>query len=604
MFIRKTRKKNLVTGNEYFIFQLVESYRSERGPRQRILLNLGVDLNLPQKELKELANRIEELLIGTTSLFPYSAHIESLAERYSAQLIKKSIVKPKEPTSTCAGDLQQVDLDSLEHEDSRSAGIEHLAYVTIKQLKLGEKLSELGLTKRQVEIAIGVIIGRLAHPESELATYNWLKNTSAVDELLETDFNKLALKSVYEIGDKLLKHKIDLENHLRAQEKNLFNLSDKIIFYDLTNTYMEGVSAGNPKAKRGHSKEKRSDCVLTTLALVIDSEGFPLRSEVFPGNVSEPGTLEEALQQLTGTCHNPIIVLDAGIASEDNLLHLRNNGYRYIVSSRGRSVSLPDGIELKEVKSQNGNIVKAAKGISTIPGETLLYCHSSQRQKKEEAMGSLLQKRYENALEHAHEALCKPSGTKSYKKVLERIGRLKERHKKISRHYKVTVTPDQKNKYAISIIWGKDEGKLEDRFQGLYQLRVYGLDWDSEELWKTYVMLTLVEEAFHCLKADLGLRPIYHQKEARVDAHLFITVLAYHVLQVLLHKLRLAGISIRWKTLQADFASRVRVTTSMRLSTGKQVRIRTTTRPNERQQKIYQALNIPSKAGKRVKIYL
>ncbi len=605
MFIRKTRKKDRITGNEYFIFQLVESYRTERGPRQRILLNLGTDLDLTKEEQKLFANRIEELLVGSESLFPYPEHIETLSEKYAAQLIKKTIMRSNEEETKGEGDLQLVDLDSLEHEHCRSVGMEHLAYETIKQLKLKEKLAELGMTKRQIELAIGVIIGRLVRPESELATHKWLQKASAVDELIGTDFNKLALKSVYEVGDNLLRHKNAIEDHLREHEKNLFDLDDTIIFYDLTNTYFEGIAGGNPKAKRGRSKEKRSDCALVTLALVIDNQGFPVRSEMLPGNVSEPGTLQEALNKLIGSsCRNPIVVLDAGISSEENLLYLRENGYRYIVSSKSRSVELPSDVELKEVSSRDGNIVRAGKGTSKIDGETLLYCHSSQRQKKEEAMGSLLQKRYEQALEQASQALSKKNGTKLYKKVLERIGRLKERHNKVSRHYTITVTADEEEKNAVSISWEKQENKLEYRFQGLYSLRVFGLDWESEQLWHTYVMLTFVEEAFHCLKTDLGLRPIYHQKEARVDAHLFITILAYHVMQTLLHKLRLSGISIRWKTLQRDLASRVRVTSSIRLSTGEQVRIRTTTRPEACQKKIYEALGFSSKVCKRHKIYL
>ncbi len=603
MFIRKTRKKAPVTNKEYFIFQLVESYRTERGPRQRILLNLGSNLSLSDSDRKSLANRIEELLAGSVqTLLSYPPQVEQLAEKYVTQLLRKSPAATQSKDKRTTEDIRSIDLDTLEHEYCRSVGVEHIAYETLRKLEIEKKLFEQGLSRRQVEIAIGVIVARLVKPNSELATHRWLQTQSGIDELIETDFSQLGLRSVYQAGDNLLKHKDALEAHLRERERDLFGLEDTIVLYDLTNTYFEGTAQSIEKAARGRSKEKRSDCPLVTLGLVLDKQGFPLRSEVLPGNISEPRTLEKALDHLNGNPHRkPIVVFDAGIASEENLLYLKENGYRYIVAAKHRSVEVPSDLQLDVVKEINDNCVRVGQVKNEITDETILYCHSTQRQQKEESMRSLLQKRFEEDLKRASDALNKKGGTKSYSKVMERIGRLKERHKRVASYYAIEVLQDGSK--AKSITWSPKEEKLDKRFQGAYCLRTFGLDWTCAELWRTYVMLTQVEEAFRCLKTDLGLRPIFHRIDRRVEAHLFITVLAYHMMQTVLHKLRLAGMPIRWSTLCNRMATQVRVTSSMRLQTGKQVRIRTTTRPEPHQKQIYTALDMPAKPGKRIKIY-
>jgi transposase len=606
MFIRKTRKKDPISKKEYCIFQLVESFRTEKGPRQRILLNLGTDINLLDEDRKLLANRIEELINGySQTLLPCPPEIEQLAEKYAAQLVHKQSPVQDNSEEKPTENYQSIDLDSLNHCRCRTIGLEHISYETLKELGIEQKLFDIGLTDRQVKIAIGVIVARLVRPASERATHNWLQTQSGIDEVIGTDFTKLGLRSVYQSGDILLRHKESLEAHLRKKEKTLFDLEDTIVLYDLTNTYFEGTAKGIKRAARGHSKERRTDRPLITLGLVLDKHGFPLHSEILPGNVSESKTLEKALDRLAYKQHTkPIVVLDAGIASEENLLYLREQSYRYIVAARNRSVDVPPDLEFELIKQKKDNQVHASQVKDPGSQETILYCHSTQRQQKEEAISSLLQSRLESDLKQASEALSKKGGTKSYSKVVERIGRLKERHKRISSYYDIEVGPDTTGSKAESITWKLKERKLNQRFQGSYCLRAYGLEWNSTELWSTYVMLTKVEEAFRCLKTDLGLRPIFHQIEGRVDAHLFITVLAYHAMQTIFHKLDRANMSMRWSTLQSHMASQVRVTSSMRLETGRQVHIRTTTHPEFIQKQIYKALDLPEAPRKRVAVYI
>ncbi len=607
MFIRKSCKTDHKTGKKYYSYQLMESFRTERGPRQRLLLNLGSDLQIEDDERKLLANRIEELQTCVQSLFPYPEHIEKLAQTYYRILSRKEsnhAAQLETFPSQGSEDYQTVDINSLQNEHARSVGAEHIVVETIKKLQLDSTLSDLGLTDRQVQLALGVVTAKLCNPSSELATHRWLQFNSGVDELLGTDFSRLSLKAVYNVADNLLANKEVIEKRLESIEKDLFSLEDTILLYDLTNTYFEGTAKGVELAARGKSKEKRTDCPLVTLGLVLTPQGFPKRSRILPGNVSEPKTLKQALEELHDPSEKqPIIVMDAGIATEENLEYLREEQYKYIVASRSHSCEIPDDIKLETIKKDRNNLVRVAQKPDKETGEVLLYCSSESRKKKEEGIRSLKQERLEEDLKLASSALTKKGGTKSYDKVLERIGRLKERHSLIANHYKIEVKADEARSKAVEITWTVDEKGLEDRFQGGYLLKTYGLDWTSKELWNTYVMLTKVEESFRCLKSELGLRPVFHQITRRVEGHLFITVIAYHIMQTILYQLREKGINIRWKTLLQEMMSQIRVSTSMRAKDGRRLKVRLTTIAEPSQKDIYLALGIKSRPGRTVKSF-
>lgn len=608
MFIRKTCKTDPNTGKKYFSYQLMESYRTERGPRQRILLNLGSDLQIEDNERKLLANRIEELQTGIQSFFSYPTHIEKLAQTYHRILSRKennAVAKLNNATNQKERDYQTVDINTLQNEYARSVGLEHIVLETIKKLELDSTLHQLGFTDREVQVALGVIVGKLCCPASELATHHWLQFNSGIDELLGTDFSRLSRNAVYKVADNLLLNREAIENQLVSKEKDLFSLTDTIVLYDLTNTYFEGAAGGIELAARGKSKEKRSDCPLVTLGLVLNPEGFPKRSRILPGNVSEPKTLEQTLEQLYDPFdEQPVIVLDAGIATRENLEYLREHGYKYIVASRSRSCEIPDDMKLETIKEERNNSVKVAQKSDPGTDEVLIYCHSESRMKKEKGIRSLKQKRFEEDLRIAANALTKKGGTKSYNKVLERIGRLKERHSSVARHYKIEVKSDETKSKAVEITWEINEQGLENRFQGAYLLKAYGLDWDSERFWNTYVMLTRVEEGFRCLKSELGLRPIHHQITRRVEGHLFITVVAYHIMQTIQYQLRQSGINMKWKTLRQEMMTQVRVTTSMRAKDGRQLSVRSSTIAEPTQKDLYTALDISPRPGKTIKTFV
>jgi len=447
-------------------------------------------------------------------------------------------------------------------------------------------------------------------PGSERATHYWLQNTTALDELMGVDFSILSLDRLYQVSDRLLKHKDALEEHLRRTEGQLFALEDKIILYDLTNTFFEGSGKYNPKAKYARSKEKRNDSPLVTLGLVLDMHGFPKNSRIFEGNVSEPKTLETMIQGLSGgdVFKNPLIkptiVVDAGIASEKNIQWLKDKHYPYIVVSRKKKKEIPPDVTMITVKEDdrtNTVFVQAGLAENKESDELELYCHSIDKEKKEESIKTKFQQRFEAELLNARKALHIRNGTKRYDKVIERVGRLKEKFKLVSHTYKVTVEKDNKTDKAKNITWSR---KKTEKTSGVYCLRTDRKDLNEQQIWDIYTMLTDIEDAFRCMKSELGLRPIYHQKEVRCDGHIFITLLAYHLLHTIRFKLRQKGVQFCWTTIRNQLSTQTRITTTMRRKDGKIIRIRKSSKAEPSHQAIYDALELPHQPGRTTKSIL
>lgn len=593
MFIRKTHILNRETQKSYWNFQLVESIRTERGPRQRILLNLGTDLDLNDQERKTLANRIEEILKGVLSIFPMSEKIEEYAQRFASQLRDLSFSSTAKEKTQESTDLQTIDLETIQQQEARTVGGEHLLLHMANQLGLCKKLKQLGLSDKEVALGLGNIIGRAIFPASERATYAWLCERSGLGELLNFDFQSTNLDHLYRISDTLFKHKQELEKHLERAQKNMHGFQSTMVLYDLTNTYMEGRAKGNPKALYGVSKEKRSDCPLVTLGLVINEHGFTTRSSFLPGNVSEPTTLQQAIETLGSQDDliKPIIVMDAGIASEKNLKWLRENKYPYIVSARQKAPSMEILGELVSVEASSAE-VKVAFIKNDDDEEKWLYCESDAKEAVASAMKAKYQERFEEDLKKLNEGLQKPLGRKLYPKIIERIGRLKEKHKAISGCYEVVVHASEDAKTATAVTWTIKEEKMEEKLTGHYFLRTNLKEIDPGKLWHLYGNLRTVEDAFRFMKSSLGMRPVYHQKDRRVDAHLWITILAYHLIQSCMYTLRKQGYMDRWETIRNKLSTRVRVTMQAKTEAGTTLHHRSTTKAEANQIKIYQILGI------------
>ena len=410
------------------------------------------------------------------------------------------------------------------------------------------------------------------------------------------DFEGMGLDRLYQVSDQLWKHREAIEMHLYSQERDLFSLSETITLYDLTNTFFEGEAKINPKAQRGRSKEKRTDCPLVTLGLVLDGSGFPRKSQIFPGNASEPETLSVMLQGLEGRSGSTVI-LDAGIASEENIQYLIEHGYQYIVVSRKRKRNFDEDKSLL-IKDIPGQTVKVQKVVVEETGEVELYCHSQLREKKEQAIQDNFSEKYETALDKLHTGLSKKGTIKQHAKIVERLGRLKEKYARAAQHYEVTVTADDEGDKAVSISWKRvEKANSQATHPGVYCLRTNLTDWNEETLWHTYTMLTDLEAVFRSLKSELGLRPIYHHKEERVSGHIFITLIAYHLVQTLRYQLKAEKINDSWQTIRRKMENQQRVTVILRREDGKTIHLRKATKAEPLQSVIYKALGISAYPG-------
>jgi transposase len=607
MFIRKTTKRDSKNGKQYISYYLVESIRTDKGPRQKVLLYMGAEIDLPEVEHNLLAQRIEEIILGQQHIIPYSEEVERLAQNYASQVVRQLsevVIDPNSPVETA--DFLTIDVNTIEKTEPRTVGTEHLLLQMANQLELPKELKKIGLSVTEVSTALGSIIARAANPKSERSTYTWLSNKSGLDELLDFDFKKSSLNKLYQISDKLLKHKVVLEKHLEEAGQRFHGYQSTIALYDLTNTYMEGQSHLNPKAVHGPSKEKRTDCPLVTMGLVINEHGFLNRTSILPGNASEPKTLQKMIKSLSThqSLIKPIIILDAGISTEENLQWLKEEKYTYVVSARQDAPSLELDGDLISVGDLKG-LVKAAL-IKSPEGddEKWLYCESEAKAAVASQMKQSFKKRFEEDLKKLAKGLTKPTGRKKHSKVLERIGRLKEKHKRISGCYEINVKTSEDGTLATAVSWEIIDAKMSEKLTGSYFLRTNLIGMGPEELWKLYNTLRGVEDAFRFMKSSLGLRPVYHQKERRVDGHLWITILAYHLIQNCLYQLGKQGINYHWETIRALMGNRIRVTTEAKTQEGKTLYHRSTTKAEGEQLKIYKALKLSSQILKAQKIIL
>jgi transposase len=490
--------------------------------------------------------------------------LETTAERCSDLIIAK-MAQPV-AIETPEQDYHRVNINQIEAHQARSIGGETLALHAVRQLQLDQKLTALGFNKIDSAAALGSIIGRMIIPGSELQTHDWLQTHTALGELLDHDYGSTSLTRLYTISDTLLKHQAALEAFLAAEEQTLFDLNRSIVLYDLTNTYFEGQCAKNPKAQFGRSKEKRSDCPLVTLGLVLDGNGFPLGSQLFPGNASEPATLSLMLDGLHGKKslpgEKPVIIMDAGIASTDNIAWLTKHDYLYLVVSRERDVQDPrDQDHTVLVRDIGQSSVSVYRTIDAETQETRLYCYSEQKAKKEQAIRNRFHVRLEEALDKLNAGLGKKGTVKNYVKILERIGRLREKNSRVAQDYRIEVLANDEKNNAIRIDWLREPKSAEkDQHCGVYCLRTNIPDWSEEHLWTTYIMLTEIEATFRSLKTDLGLRPVFHHKEDRVTGHLFITLLAYHLVHTLRYQLKQQGIHLSWDSIRNIMSTQQRIT--------------------------------------------
>jgi len=604
MFIKTIVKTDKKTQKRYEYLRLCEGYRIGGKVRHHSIISLGLLQGVETKEdRKLLADRIESLVKAEGSLF--ARDIPPVIEKYARAAYKRIVDEKlmdvsaslKTATPETIKDYQEVDLNSFNHDEARELGAEWMVKQALEQLELSSFLQEqCGFDQRQASTAMMHLISRAVYPASEHKTAEWIIQSSAVAELCSIETAKVSRHKLYDISKKLYHFKDKLEKHLSSKTNELFDLQDRIIFYDLTNTYFEGRKEGSKIAAYGRSKEKRSDAKIVSMAAVINAEGFLKYSKIYQGNIAGSATLETTIndlsQQTSGAACKPFIVMDAGFATKDNLEMLRQKEYKYICVSR---IRLKD---YQSVKPQRPKTVVLDKRNNPIELEivkspdnpdTFLYVHSQQKAVKEASMNEHFSQRYEQDLDQIKEALHKKGGTKKLDKVWQRIGRLKERYPAANKHYQITVVPDSKKIKAADVTWQKNAVKPKSG-EGVYFIQTNLSEKDETDLWTIYNTLTEIEATYRILKTDLSLRPVFHQKDEATEAHLFLGLLAYQLVATIRYQLKASGLHYDWRNIVRLMNTQKLITTTMKAKDRKLIRIKKSSAPRPEVKEIYDAL--------------
>lgn len=604
MFLKVIFKTIKSTGERSKHYRLCESYRYNNTVRHQTILHLGSLEELPQTDQKrDLAIRINELVkqshTGKQSMFVQGDPIiEKLSQKYFLE------IKEKQRLDIAAGkDYHRIDTGTVKNKDIKEVGTEWLCMQALTQLNITDFLVKQGWQDEQICLALTHIISRATYPASELRTSEWIKQNSSVCELTGYPAEKITKDKLYDISKCLYKVKEDLEKHLSKRTNELFDLDDKIILYDLTNTYFEGAKRSSKIAKFGRSKEKRNDARLVVLAVVINQEGFLKYSQIFEGNMSDSKTLKEIITTLSARTssseRHPTVVLDAGIATEDNLKLLKENKFNYMCVSRsGMSKYSIDtdssSIKITDKKDQPLTLQKIKVEGST---DTWLRVHSEAKALKESGMNSRFSQRFEEGLSQIKESLGKKGGVKKQEKVWERIGRLKTKYQSIHKYYDINTEANDKG-IITGITWKQ---KALEKKEGYYLLRTTLDQKDEKAQWTIYNIIREIEATFRTLKTDLDLRPIYHKTDKASMAHLHLGLLAYWVVNTIRYQLKQKNINNEWRDIVRIMNTQKIVTTTMDNEYDQQIIIRQCSEPSQPVMEIYTALDYKSKPFSRKK---
>jgi transposase len=465
-----------------------------------------------------------------------------------------------------------------------------LCYQALGQLKVAEFLRNRGWEEEQIGLALTHIISRAANPASELKTAMWIKENSAVCELTGYDARKITKDKLYGIARKLYAEKEAMEGYLSRLTNDLFSLTDKIILYDLTNTYFEGRMLKSNVAKFGRSKEKRNDAKLIVLALVINMEGFVKYSDIFEGSTADSTTLKGVIDRLNFKAgyagKKPIVVMDAGIATVENLAYLREMKFDYLCVSRStpkdfeaQTKGIP--VEVKDNKKQPIQLLCIADKEAE---DSFLWVKSEAKGLKENAMRNHRMAAFEDELAKISKATKKKGGIKQVDKVWVRIGRLREKYPSINKFYEIALTDDGKG-IVTEVICKKQDNINDDA--GIYFLRTTRNGKSEADRWEIYNAIREIEYTFRVLKTDLDLRPIYHKTDEASMAHLNLGLLAYWVVSTIRYQLKQKGCNLGWTEILRIASTQKRVTTTVQDAKGQTIAVRKCSEPEEKLTDIY-----------------
>jgi len=594
MYIRRTTRR--VHGKTYQNHLLVESVATPAGPRQRVICSLGSLSPAPKEHWMGVARKLHAALAGQRSLLP-DATVDALVARAR---------RPPRRASPAAAATENVSVDParVRVEGVREAGAVHVGHQLWQRLTLDEILAEAGLSARARVLAEVMTLNRLVSPASEHAMPEWIRRTALAD-ILGEDFSTLSDEALYRNLDRLHPQREAIERALAARERSLFNLEDTIYLYDLTSTYFEGQCPVNPQAKRGYSRDKRPDCKQVVIGLVLDPEGFPKAHEVFDGNRQDRTTLDDMLAQLekrTGRSQGATVVIDRGMAFDDNLAQIRARGHHYLVAARqpergehhqGAFEDPAGWTEVLRTPSPRNPGQKKTRVVikqQLVGEEVHILCRSDGRIEKDRAIRDKHEERFLADLKRLQTRVA-TKRLRAEEKVHEAIGRLKERYPRVARYY--TLSYDS----ATATVAGAEQTDRKAnavQLDGTYVLKTDRRDLSGDEIWRLYMLLTRVESAFRTLKSPLMERPIFHHRETRVQTHIFLCVLAYHVLVAIEKHFLDQGIHTSWATLREHLSTHQVLTVVLPTRDGPELHIRKGSTPEEIHREIYRTLRIPA----------
>lgn len=562
MYLRRCYRRK--DGKRHAYWALVESYRTNRGPRQRIVAWLGVMDEQGRLGVKRCAEKGAEY---QTDLF-HSSEAEWV----------------------------EVDVKRVRVERSRKFGGPWLGKELLRRLEL-DRFLEQTLPNGREEIpwsvtAMILLLARLCEPSSELHLAEHLYEASALSDLLGIPDEKVNEDRLYRALDTLLPHKKALEKHLKERLGELFDLDYDLLLYDITSTYFEGQAEGNPQAQRGYSRDHRPDCKQVNIALVVSRCGMPLGYEVFAGNRHDATTLEEMvahIEQLYGRVGR-VWIMDRGLASEKNVQFLRAGTRRYILGTAKNALRKFE----RELLSSDWKQVHEGLEVRLVPTadgeEVFILCRSAERQAKEQAMHERFEKRIGDGLAK----IAASCGKRRQKpgSVERRVGRLLERNTRAARLFDVQVKVEAQG--FTQLRWTKVESWREwaRRSEGCYLLRSNVTDWTPEELWRAYVQLTEAEAAFRVHKSDLQIRPVWHHREHRVGAHILVCFLAYVLWKTLAASCRQAGLGDEPRQVFEELSEITLVDVVLPTRNGVEIRKRCISQPTEHQRILLQRLGM------------
>ena len=595
MYLKVSFRHNPAVNGLSAYNRIVESYRNEQDRVcHKTPLNIGF---WTEATLEQKARVIEGLNFRYKNELALFEEKDEQVLAWINQFWNEMITKQSIDRKTMAEKHRLVNIDTIKHKEAREIGTEWLCAQTWNQLQLSELLHSIGLSEEQVQLAMTQVISRAVYPGSELATGKWIRDNSAICDITGYDVNKINKDKLYQGSLDLYQHRSIIGKHLSTITNELFDLQDRIILYDLTNTYFEGSKSRSKMARYGRSKEKRGDAKLIVLAMVINIEGFVKYFSIHEGNYADTSDISKLVEQLgktMGSATKPIVVMDAGIATEDNLVILSQKEYKYVVVSRKKIKDYEPVVAGKEtyLMTKSKKIIRLTAVESNKYTDTFLKVESPAKAMKEQGINNRHEQGYEQQLELIRQGLAKPRGIKNVDKVHQRIGRAKQKYPSVHHLYNISFTIDEVTKTVTNMQWQKDRQKVEEANShvGVYFLRTNLQDTEVALEWMIYNTIREVESTFRILKTDLDLRPIYHKNDDATMAHLHLGILAYCLVNTIRYQLKQAGIKDDWKEIKRKASTQKSVITTAQNTYDKTIQIKRCTEPNDDLKQIHTIL--------------